>query len=888
MVSLLHRLASLFRNLFHRSRVERELDAELVDVVQLLTDEKVRAGMSPEAARRAALVEVGGVEQVKEEVRSVQAGALVETVARDVRFGVRMLLKYPVLSLSVVLTFGLGIGLTTAVFGLLKGIFLTGLPFEGAERIVALGFYDPELGGRFEDAVSLRQFLHLREHQTVFEGLAAYSSGEVNVTVADGGPERHTAGFFSPGAFEQLSVRPVLGRTFRPGEDAPGAAPVVVLGYEMWRDRFAGSADVLGREVRVHGAARTVVGVMPEGFGFPRRERLWLPLPIDGSAAGQWQNRLYPVIGRLREGTSLDEAQAQVATLAARLERPRPGDARAPAVTALRFMDAAHPKGLPAFFAALLGAAAGVLLIASSNVANLLLARASARSHEVAVRAALGASRGRVVTQLVVEVLVLAGAGAVLGLGLAACALGWITSQITAAEGDAQVWMRFGLDARVFLFAAGVTLLAGVASSLVPALRTASADAMGVLKDGGRGTSGLRMGRFSSALIVAEVAVSCVLLVGSGLMIRSMVRLGTADLPFSTRNILTAGIALPRLDYPTEGARASLQERLLQLLAAIPGAEAATLSDNLPGSVDNSTAIEIEGSSYARPSDYPRAQWQVVGPGYFRTFEAAVLRGREFNAGDRRGALPVALANESFARRHFAGQEAVGRRFRPGRGDTTALWLTVVGVVPDMYMQGFGELSGAPDGYYVPLAQSGSSGAVRLALRARGDPMALTSDVRAAIRSLDPSLPLFELRSMESEVRRATWFYRDFGAAFVVFGLAALFLASVGLYGVVSFSATRRAHEMGIRMALGAEGPQLVWLVLRKGAALVVIGLAVGLALAAAVADALGVILFQVDPRDPVVFGGVAASLALVGLAATLIPASRISRVNPVVALGAE
>jgi len=887
-MSVLYRLASLFRNLFRRARVEREMDTELEGFVRMLADEKERSGMSPVDARRAALVEVGGVEQVKEEARSARAGALIETIARDVRFGVRMALKHPVLSLSVVLTFGLGIGLTTAVFGFIEGLFLKGLPFEGADRIVALGHFDAQQGGRFVRSLNVRDFLDLRERQTVLEGLAAYYGSRVNVSLDGGEPERYLAGFYTAGTFEQLNVRPALGRTFRRGEDTPGADPVVILGYDLWRERFGGSGDVLGRPLRVHGTVRTIVGVMPQGFAFPGRERLYVPLQLDPFAPWKANGPSYQVIGRLPEGRAVREAQTELATLASRLERRGAGSERAPAITGLPFMASQRQRGAPAAVFAMLAAALGVLLIAASNVTNLLLARASARSREVAVRTALGATRWRVVLQLVVEVLVLAGAGAVVGLGLAASGLAWFSSALAAGEEDVKAWISFGLDGRVFWFAAFVTLLAGLASSLVPALRTASADPISVLKDGSGGSSGLRMGRLSSALIMGEVAVSCVLLIACGLMVRSVVRLGTVDLPFATRSIFTASLTLPRLDYLDEGARAAFYERLQARLEAIPGVEAAALSFSLPGSTSSEGPVEIEGRPYSRPSDYTRAQEAVAGPRYFETFGVAVARGRQFEVSDRRGALPVAVVNERFVRRHFPDGQAIGRRFRPGRGDTTAAWLTVVGVVPDLLMQGFEELTEDPAGYYTPIAQRAWSGTVCLALRVRGDPMARTSDVRAAVRSLDPNLPLSDVRSMDSHVRRRTWFFRDFGAVFVTFGLSALLLASMGLYGVISFSVARRAREMGVRMALGAVGSQLVWLVLRKGAALLAIGLAIGLALAVPTAGTLSVFLFQVEPRDPLVFGAVVATLVGVGLLAAYVPARRVTKVNPVVALSAE
>ena len=884
-MSILFRLASLFRNLFHRSRVEREMDAELRGVVQMLTDENVRAGMSPEAARRAALLEVGGVEQVKEEVRGVLAGALLESVVRDLRFGLRMLLKHPVLSLSVILTFGLGIGLSTTAFSIVSAVYLEGPPYERIDRLIKL-----QVAARTGDATSygvdLHDFADFREQQTVFEDLVAYTTGSVNLAAGAGEPERFSGGFLSAAAFEQLGIRPILGRTFRAGEDGPGAEPVIILGHDLWRDRFGSSPGVLGRTVMANGVTRTIVGVMPERFGFPIHEQLWLPITIDLSLSQRGQGPSYSALGRLKDGQSLEQAGAQMAAIAVRLERDHPEANRTLRTSVQPIMGGRFGPEQNALLLAMLGAVAGVLLIACANVANLLLARSSARTREVAVRTALGASRGRVIAQLVTEVMILALGGGALGLFLGWIGIKWIGWALR--NNSPPYWVTFGLDHRILLFALGATVLSGVVASLVPAVRTSKTDVAGALKDEGRGASGLRMGRFSSALVITEVAVSCSLLVASGLMIASVTRIRSANLPFATREVLTASVFLPRLDYPDSAARAAFCETLLPRLATIPGVQAAALTQGLPGQVARQRAFEVEGQRYVAGSDLPVAGVAAVGPGYFETFQAGVLRGREFLAGDRQGALPVALVNESFARRNFPGGDPLGRHIRLARRDSTAQWLTVVGVVPDMYLQGMDSPSADPTGFYVPIAQSGSSSVVSLALRTRGEPMARTSDVRAAVRSLDPNLPIFDVMTMGDALRRETWHFHLFGTLFMAFGFAALFLASVGLYGVMSFSVTRRTHEMGIRAALGADGPRLLWLVARKGIVLLAIGLTIGLALAALLAVPLQAVLFRVRAHDPVVFGAVVASLALVGILATLVPARRVTRVSPVVALGSE
>jgi putative ABC transport system permease protein len=808
-----------------------------------------------------------------------------DALLRDLHLGVRMLFKRPVLSVAAIVTLGLGIGLTTAVFSILNGVLLRGLPFEGSERVMAIQVANPSLGYS-RMGMSVHDLVDLREQQTVFEGLGAYSTGQVNFAPGSSPPELLHGGYFSPGVLQQLNVRPVLGRGFRAEEERPGADPTVIIGYDLWQDRFGGSPDVLGRTVRVEGATRTLVGVMPAGFEFPTHQHVWLPLRIDPAAAQRGSGPSYQVVGRLREGVSLEQAQAQLATLVARIESQYPDSHRGLRFAALPYAEFVAGKAAP-FFLTMFAAVFGVLLIACANVANLLLARSSVRTREIAVRTALGASRGRVVAQLMAEVVVLAFAGAVLGLVLAAIGVGWFNSLF--ANEPKPFWMLFDLDHRVLLFALGATVVSGVASSLVPALQMSKTDVAGALKDEGRGLSSRRMGKFSSALIVAEMAVSCALLVASGLMVRSIVQLGAAPMPFATKTILTAHVRLPALGYPDTASRSAFYDRLLPRLAAIPGVEAATLSSALPVTEHDERAVQVEDRAYASDDEVPRARRGVVVPGYFETFQAGVRRGRAFGREDQRGGLPVAVVNESFVRRHFPDGDPIGRRIREGVGDTTRQWLTVVGVVPDLHMQGMGNNErGNEAGFYVPLAQSDVRYGAAIALRVRGDVMGRVGDIRAAVAALDPGLPVFAVLSMRGVIERETWFFRSFGGMFVVFGLAALFLAAVGLYGVMSFSVTARTHEMGVRLALGAPGFGLIWLVLRKGVVQLAIGLAIGLALAALAAGPLEIILFQVQARDPVVFGVVAATLALVGLAAAFIPARRVARVDPAEALNAE
>jgi predicted permease len=575
-----------------------------------------------------------------------------------------------------------------------------------------------------------------------------------------------------------------------------------------------------------------------------------------------------------------------MAAIASRLDQAYPESDGGLGVAVQTFTEQLAGGGIGSLLLTMLGAVLGVLLIACANVANLLLARASVRTREMAVRTALGAERGVVVRQLMAEVLVLALVGGVLGFGLGLAGLEWFKGAMRV--NPPPFWIRFDLDHRVFLCVLGATLFASVASSLVPALQTSRTDVVGTLKDEGRGGSGLRMGRFTAGLVVAEVAISCALLVASGLMVRSVIQLRTVPMPFTTGNILTAAVNLPALEYPDTAARVRFYDALLPRLAAIPGVEAATLSDGLPAAGNGTRVFEVEGQSYATDDDFPVAREGIVTDGYFQTFQVRVLRGRSFAASDRRESQPVAVVNDSFARRFFPDDDPIGRRIRMGVRDTTAHWLTVVGVVPDLYMEGIGNNTASPVGFYIPISQSGVGNFVNAALRTQDAPASFTGEVRAAVAAIDPNLPIFRVASMDEVIQRQTFFYWIFGSLFMTLGVAALFLAAVGLYGVMSFSVSRRSHEMGVRMAMGARGRQLVRLVLRRGVIQLATGLAIGLVIAGLATGPLQAVLYDVQARDPLVFGVVVATLALVGIAASLVPAWRVTRVDPVTALNVE
>ncbi|HYU78374.1 MAG TPA: FtsX-like permease family protein, partial [Vicinamibacterales bacterium] len=534
----------------------------------------------------------------------------------------------------------------------------------------------------------------------------------------------------------------------------------------------------------------------------------------------------------------------------------------------------------------MLGAGIGVLLIACVNVSNLLVARASLRRREVAVRIALGAARLRVVRQHLIEVLVLALIGGGVGILLSVFGMQWFTSSLAVTPPP--FWITFELDYRVMLFVFSLIVLASLAAGTLPALHSARVDAANALRDDSRSATSARLGRFSSGLVIAELAVSCALLIAAGLMIKSVVQLKNLPMPFAVDTVLTARVDLPRAGYPDSPASIRFFEQLLPRLQTVPGVEAATLSDGLPAAGNGVIPVQIEGKAYTQTSDYPLAREGIVTAGYFETFQARVLSGREFTMGDNATSQPVAIVNESFARAHYPDMNPIGHQFRRIRPKGEEPWLTIVGLVPDLIMEGIGNNNASPIGYYIPIPQSDVANGVRIALRTRGDPASITPAVRAAVASLDPDLAIYEISPMREVIGRQTWFYTIFGTFFMAFGICALLLAAAGLYGVMSFSVTQRTREMGVRSALGAERRELIMLVMRKSVVQLAIGLVLGLSLALVASGGLQPVLYHVNPRDAVVFAVVVATLATASLVASFLPARRVTQIDPMLALATE
>ena len=808
------------------------------------------------------------------------------SLAQDLRFGLRVLLKHPGHSLAAVGALALGLGLVTAMFSIVYGVALRGLPFADPERILHLASSHPSRGQQRLE-VDFHDFLDWRARQVSFEGLAGHSQGTVNLSGDGAAPERFEGAFVSVDLFELLRVRPLLGRGFLPGEDSSQAPPVVVLSYGVWHTRYQGDPKVLGRPVRINGEPGTIVGVMPQGFEFPAIEEVWVPLRLDPLRVQRGQGNTLEVVGRLREGVALEAARTEMDGIARALaaEHPRTNEGRRAVVE--RWMDKVLPDRLRLLLSAMLGACFLVLLLGCTNVASLMTARASRRSREIAIRAALGARRRRVFVQLLMESLLTSAAGTVLGVTFAHWGIRLFNTVL--AKLHPPFWIDIRVDGPALAFALGTTVLTTLLSGLMPSLQASRADLNDVLKEEGRGSSSLHLGLFSRWIVVAEVAISCLLLVGAGLMIRSVVSLRTLDLGFDPGGVFTARIALFEPAYPDEARRVAFFEALTARVGTLPGVAAAAASTSLPGQGTGSVPYQVEGRTHPAAGDVPSARLALVSPGFFEVFGTEILAGRGFHRMDTAGSLPVAIVNESFAARVWKGEDPLGKRIRlvPGPGRVEP-WRTVVGVVPDMQMAGLANLEGEQSGFFLPLSQRCPRFVSIVAKTRTDDPLTLAPLVRAQVNALDPDLPLYFVSSMEDELARLSFFPNLFGTLFAIFGVAALLLASVGIYGVIAFAVSQRTREIGIRMALGARKKTVLHLILRQGMLHLSFGLLLGLGLALFVWSFLDRFLVGVESKDPATFAIVAAVLGAVAFLACWIPAWRATRTDPLVAIRAE
>jgi predicted permease len=788
-----------------------------------------------------------------------------------------------------VLTLALGIGANTAIFSVINGVLLRPQPYRDPGRLAFL-WTTGQSGAR--EPLTPARLVDFREQLTSVTGIAGISQFSFNLT-GSGEAERLAGSSVSSSFFDLLGTAPLLGDVFHTGR-APDDA--VVLSYGLWMRRFGGDRSIVGRQLVLNGAARTVIAVMPPQFDWPvvtaspshlPGPQLWIPgadgdvprTPVDQPrlAANRTAGYVRAVL-RLRDGATLEQAQQEAQAIALRLgERyPREESGRGAAIVPLATQFVGHLRQ-PMLI--LFGAVGFVLAIACANIASLLLGRGVARRREFAVRVALGASRARVVRQLLTESLVLAAAGAAIGLVAASWSLGWLTR---VSPGDLPGIETLALDGRVLLFAMGLTLATGVVCGLVPALQ-ASAGAIGadLGETGGRGSEGRRSGRTRDVLVALEIAVALVLLVGAGLLLRSFSSLSRVDTGIRAANLLTFGIALTGERAASAEAQRTFYEATLRRIAALPGVESAGAAVTLPiGGDDFASGVEIEGQPRPQPGQEPRAGFQIVTPGYFRTMGMRLAAGRDVSESDTATAPPVVIVNETFARRHWPNGVALGRRMRTG-GDASP-WLTVVGVVSDV--RHLGPASPPRPEFYQPYTQR-SFASMAFVVRTASAPAALVPAIRAAVAGIDPAQPISAVSTMEQHIATALSRPRFMSTLVGGFGVLALLLSTVGVYGVMAFSIAQRRREMAIRAALGASRRDLFALVLRKAAWLAAAGVAAGLAISAGVAQGLRGLLFGVTAADPATYAGVIVALSATALLAAVVPAWRAMRIPAVQAL---
>jgi putative ABC transport system permease protein len=874
---LLPRLSSLYRNLFRKARREQELAEEIDAYLEMLVEQKINEGLDPAEARRTALIELGGREQVKEKVREARAGHLIETLWQDLRYALRMLRKHPTMTLIVVFTLALGIGANTAIFSVVNTVLLNPVPYYEPQRLL---WVTEAQEGRARSAHA-DSYLYWRAQSQVFEHLVAYERGSRDLT-GQGEKERLKSLKVTANVFSALGLAPQLGRAFTPEDDRPEAAPVVLLGHALWQRRFGGNPAIIGQILTLGSQSWTVIGIMPPGSRslLPLEQAdVWLPLAIDVKEERRNRDRDLNVIGRLKPGFTPEQAHAEVNLITRRLVLATPGiiNTEARAIPLIENLVGKLRRGLLSLF----GAVGLVLLIACANVANLLLGRAAMRQKEMAIRAAMGAGRGRLVKQMLTESLLLSLLGGATGLLLAV----WGVRALVALAPDQLRQIReSNIDGAALGFTFLAALLTGLAAGLIPALQSSQIDLNEALKDGARQAATFTrrgLGRVSPALIIGEVALTLVLLAGAGLVIKSYLRVLAVDPGYNPKNLLALRVEVDQAKYPRGSPQLhAFHQEVLTRVKAIPGVKevASVAGAGIPFTGSGSkTLFSIEGRGPAPAEQRPQVDVNFISSDYFRAMGMRLRAGRSFTVQDDEKAPRVLIINESLAHRYFSGEDPLGKRIL-----TLSSPRTIVGVVSDVKRLGLE--TEAPPEIYLPYSKDRTHGpeSFSLAVRTAGDPQGLFAAARQQIHEIEPTSDV----RMEEQGLDETLAPRRFQVLLSgVFAAVALVLAAVGVYGVIAYSVSRRTHEIGIRMALGARPRDVLLMVVRHGMALSLVGVFIGLDVALGVTRVLKGLLFELSVTDPPTFTLIAALMLGVAFLACYLPARRATKVDPMIAL---
>ncbi|HMD19664.1 MAG TPA: ABC transporter permease [Alloacidobacterium sp.] len=800
-------------------------------------------------------------------------------MAHDLRFALRMILSHRLFSAAVVATLALGIGLNTMVFTLINAVLFKPVPVPGGAQLVGIRNQNVT---QSDDSMRV-SYPDFREYKSQTSSLAAVeaASDEEGVLSETGNPpQAYHMEWASAGIFEMLHMQPILGRGFVPTDDQAGAVPVLVLGYGVWKDRYGSSPSAVGRQVRVNEKPATIIGVMPKGFRFPTNVDMWMPL-VPTTELEKRTNRPLQVFGMLKPGTSIVQANVDLNGIARRLATQYPDTDKDIGVLVLTFHEMYNGGGIRLIFLLMLAAVGFVLLIACANVANMMLSRALARQREISIRSALGASRWRVVRQLLIESVLLSIFGGVLGLGLAALGVHWF--DLSTQNVGKPYWIQFTMDYTVFGYFAALCIFSGLLFGTAPAMRFSRVDLNEVLKEGARSAGKHRGGRLAGLLVIFQFALTLVLLTGAGVFVHSLLENLSANRSVPSEQIMTARIDLPEDRYKDTDTRQRFYDQLLPRLKAIPGVTHVALGSDLPGLGAATSQVEIEHSSVQDAAHRPSVSYVVQSPGYLEAINLPILLGRDFNETDGTANHKVTILTRACAEHFWPNQSSIGKRLRfyddknkPGD------WVTVIGISANIVQQ-FDEKSAKPL-LFVPFRQEGWSG-MALLVRSSDNP---TSAVRAALQSLDSNLPLRDVYMLPQAIEHRQWYLHLFSKLFSGFALIALLMASVGIYAVLAQATNSRTQEIGVRMALGADARNIVLLVMRRGLWQIVAGLALGVAAAWPASRLMASLPLSVSSSDPVVFIIVATLLAIVGLFACWIPARRAAALDPVKAIRYE
>jgi putative ABC transport system permease protein len=869
-----------------RKRMLNELDEDIQEHIARETQDNLDRGMSPEEARYAAMRKFGNVMQVKEEARDVWSLLWLEQLLEDMRFGLRLLRKNPGFTLVAILTLALGIGANAAVFSVVYAVLLRPLPYKDPSSLLVLHETTPKVG---DVSVSFPNFIDWRAASRTFRQMAAVQAVDFNLAGVTQ-PENISGDAVSPNFLSMMGVRPFLGRDFDASEEKPGTAPVLLLSYSLWQSHLGGDPNAVGKTITLDGRSFTIVGVLPPNYRSLDTTDVMLPIGVwatdnSGAIKERGERGDMVVIGRLAAGAGFGQARAEMEGIAARLAIEYPGSNDQFSVK-LQPIRQAFVGDMKTAILVLFGAVLFVLLIACANVANLFLVRGASRTKEIALRIAFGASRGRIIRQMLTESLILACFGGVVGVGLA---LGGIRGMARLIPGDMLSGATVNLNGAVLLFVAGVVALAAFIFGLAPALHSTKPDVQSELKEGGRSSGGgVAQNRLRGALAVAEISLALVLLIGAGLMMKSLYRLLEVDPGFRPERVLTMGMDLRAQQYSEDPAVLNFWQQLIDRVSALPGVQSAAVGTVIPLTDSHSRSdVTIEGMALPTPGNFPHPDVHIVSPGYITALGIPLLRGRTFTDQDNEKAPLAGMINAMVARRFFPNEDPIGKRFMFGHPSAAnpPKWYTVVGVVSDTRL--YGLANPARLEVYVPFRQNPRN-SMALVVKSGADPASLTSAIRDAVQSIDKDQPVFAVSTMQELVSNSVATRRMTLVLLGLFSGLALVLGAIGIYGVISYSVAQRTHEIGIRMALGAPRADVFRLVVGEGLKLAGVGITIGIAAAFGLARLLSSLLYGISATDFETFLGVAVLLALVALVACYVPARRAMRVDPTVALRYE